>query len=125
CAGNRFLHRKVAFGTPARRRPRAGNKKAGSAVPPVPADAILVSTLFWKILVTRVNGKYAAHAGSSGSRRGRASCWRHMVPSPAGGGGTGRGHATGFRCARSPPPQPSPASGGGSGPNMSRIITTA
>src|SRR5262249_7862526 len=33
------------------------------------------------------------------------------VPSPACGGGTGRGHTTRFMCASSPPPQPSPASG--------------
>src|SRR6516165_2840899 len=46
------------------------------------------------------------------------------VPSPACGGGIGRGHATRSRghakrfiCTRSPPPHPSPASGGGSRPS--------
>src|SRR5262249_33752418 len=127
----------VAFGIPARRRPRASNKEAGSHVPPVPVDAVLVSTLFWKILVTRVNGKYAAHAPSSGLRRFRASCWRDIVPSPAcsrtrvdpssaalltgrsrkhptSAGGTGRGNTiTMARFTSPPPPPPPPPRGGG------------
>src|SRR5262249_49860797 len=39
------------------------------------------------------------------------------VPSPACGGGLGRGHAKRFICARFPPPHPSPASGGGCRPS--------
>src|SRR5262249_40592830 len=47
----------------ARRRWRARNK-TGGGVPPGPAGIVLVSTLFWKILVTRVNGKMrGAQAG--------------------------------------------------------------
>src|SRR2546430_13119411 len=39
----------------------------------------------------------------------------HSVPSPACGGGTGRGHATTVMRASSPPPHPPPAKGGGGG----------
>jgi hypothetical protein len=42
--------------TPHRRRSRARNKKPATA-PAAPAGAVLVNTFFWKILVTRVNGK--------------------------------------------------------------------
>src|SRR5580700_7385011 len=37
-----------------------------------------------------------------------------FVPSPASGGGSGRGHFHGTDSLREPPPQPSPASGRGS-----------
>src|SRR5262249_52922710 len=43
----------------------------------------------------------------------RARC----IPSPACGGGRGRGYATRFMCASSPPPQPPPPCRGGSRPS--------
>src|SRR5215831_7548543 len=56
--------------------------------------------------------------------------WCPMVPSPACGGGTGRGHAKRTRGhaknrerARSPPPPPSPACGGGSKPSLLLALT--
>src|SRR6516165_2081389 len=61
----------------------------------------------------------------------KASPRARCVPSPACGGGIGRGHATrsrgaakSFICARLPPPPPSPASGGGSRPSPSLAHST-
>src|SRR5262249_33958604 len=45
------------------------------------------------------------------------------VPSPACGGGTGRGHTS--RCISAPPPQPSPANGRGSAPRARRHYPSA
>jgi hypothetical protein len=55
----------------------------------------------------------------SGTRSPRTRC----VPSPACGGGLGRGHATRLMRASSPPPHPSPVNGGGSRPSVGRVKT--
>src|SRR5262249_43193805 len=41
-------------------------QKPDGGVPPGPAGIVLVSTLFWKILVTRVNGKMCAPGADIG-----------------------------------------------------------
>src|SRR5262245_39565479 len=46
--------------------------KPGS-VPPGPAGVVLVNTLFWKILVTRVNGKMRGRKRSFGCRAASVS----------------------------------------------------
>src|SRR5258707_15789965 len=79
--GGRILQPEVALRRPSRHRALADDNGHESGFPPSSTGTILVSKLFWKILVTRVNRRFAARANSFGSRAWGAWRRRHVGPS--------------------------------------------
>src|SRR5260370_13665788 len=79
--GGRILQPEVALRRPSRHRALADDNGHESGFPPSSTGTILVCKLFWKILVTRVNRRFAARANSFGSPAWGACRRRHVGPS--------------------------------------------